>query len=323
MSDDSHVFAVAGYRAIARRHDRQWGHAIDVEVQHTNGTVLGVVTYACSPEFVGFDYFQALEAEQLISVATERLQSEIEDYLKPWKTGVHIYARFNSSAQFNSEGSMTLHTPTDDPCMVSVATFDKLAEQYAEKYFGLTDYDHYYQMLADSLPEENASLVDIACGPGNVAAYFARVRPEVSVVGVDLAQGMLNQARTRVPTAEFHVLDCRALQQLNRTFQGAAFAFGLSYLSVSDVEHFFISLKQVLIPGGVLLLTTITGTSASEGYELSSSGERVYMVYRTPLEVRSLLASYGYSIEFEEIVTSPSNASVQTNDMILVARYSL
>jgi hypothetical protein len=79
----------------------------------------------------------------------------------------------------------------------------------------------------------------------------------------------------------------------------------------------------VLIPGGVLLLTTITGTSASEGYELSSSGERVYMVYRTPLEVRSLLASYGYSIEFEEIVTSPSNASVQTNDMILVARYSL
>ncbi|MGV8934253.1 MAG: class I SAM-dependent methyltransferase [Gallionellaceae bacterium] len=322
MSDDSHILEVAGYRAIARRHDRQWGHAIDVEVQHSNGTVLGVVTYACSPEFVGFEYFQALTTEQLLTIATERLQAEIADYFKPWKTGVHIYAKFNSSAQLNSEGSMTLHTPTDDPCMVSVATFDKLADRYAEKYFGLRDYDRYYQMLADNLPEEKASIIDIACGPGNVAAYFARVRPEVSVVGVDLAQGMVKQARARVPTAEFHMLDCRALQQLNRTFQGAAFAFWLSYLTVSDVEHFFISLKQVLIPGSVLLLTMITGTSAREGYEASSSGERVYMVYRTPLEVRSLLASYGYSIEFEEIMTSPANASVQTNDMILLARYS-
>ena len=182
MSIDSHVFAVAGYRAIARRHDRQWGHAIDVEVQHSNGTVLGVVTYACSPEFEEFDHFQALETEQLISVVTERLQIEIEDYLKPWMSGVHIYARFNSSAQPNSICSVTPHTPANDPCLVSVATFDKLAEQYAEKYFGLTDYDRYYQMLADSLSEENSSIIDIACGPGNVAAYFARVRPEVSVV---------------------------------------------------------------------------------------------------------------------------------------------
>ena len=69
MSDDSHIFAVEGYRAIARRHDRQWGHAIEVEVQHSNRTVLGLVTYACSPEFEGFDYFQAFTTEQLITFA--------------------------------------------------------------------------------------------------------------------------------------------------------------------------------------------------------------------------------------------------------------
>ena len=323
MSDDSHIFSVEGYRAIARRHDRQWGHAIEVEVQHSNRTVLGLVTYACSPEFEGFDYFQAFTTEQLITVAIERLQVEIADYLKPWKSGVHIYARFNLSAQGLYEQGVTQLTSDEEHCLVSVATFDKLAEQYAEKYFGLTDYDRYYQMLADSLSEENSSIIDIACGPGNAAAYIARVRPEVSVVGVDLAPGMVKQARARVPTAEFQVLDCRALHQLQRTFHGAAFAFGLSYLSDADVAQFFSSLKQVLIPGGVLLLSTITGTSNREGYESSSSGDRVYMVYRTPPEVRSLLALYGYNIEFEEIVTSPENASVQTHDMILLARRSI
>jgi ubiquinone/menaquinone biosynthesis C-methylase UbiE len=210
-----------------------------------------------------------------------------------------------------------------DSCLESVATFDKFADRYAEKYFALNDYDHFYQMLVDHIPEVSASVVDIACGPGNVAAYLYRVRPDITVVGVDLAKNMIKQARARVPSAEFHVLDCRELHRLKRTFQGAAFAFGLSYLTDTDAGRFFTSLNQILCPGGALLLATITGQCARSGYESSSAGDRVFMVYRTPIEVRRLVESYGYNIVFAETVPSPSNASVQSSDVILVAKRAL
>jgi ubiquinone/menaquinone biosynthesis C-methylase UbiE len=212
---------------------------------------------------------------------------------------------------------------TEDSCLESVATFDKFADRYAEKYFALDYYDRFYQMFAEHIPEMGASVVDIACGPGNVAAYLSRERPDVSVVGVDLAKNMVKQARARVPSAEFHVLDCRELHRLKRTFQGAAFAFGLSYLTDTDAGRFFTSLNQVLCPGGALLLSTITGQCARSGYESSSAGDRVFMVYRTPIEVRRLVESYGYSIEFAETVPSPSNATVQSSDVILVAKRAL
>ena len=208
---------------------------------------------------------------------------------------------------------------TEDPCLESVATFDKYADQYAEKYFALDYYDRFYQMLAERIREARASVVDIACGPGNVGAYLARQRPDLSVVGVDLAKNMIKQARARVPSAEFHVLDCRELHRLKRAFQGAAFMFGLSYLTDTDAGRFFTSLNQVLRPGGTLLLATITGQCARSGYESSSAGDRVFMVYRTAIEVRRLVESYGYRIEFSQTVPSPANAPVQSSDVIMVA----
>ena len=130
---------------------------------------------------------------------------------------------------------------------------------------------------------------------------------------------MIEQARARVPSAEFRVLDCRELHRLGRTFQGAAFAFGLSYLTDADADRFFASLNRVLNPGGALLLATITGSTARSGYESSSTGDRVFMVYRISLEVRRLVESHGYRIECAEIVPSPSSASLQTSDMIIIA----
>lgn len=208
---------------------------------------------------------------------------------------------------------------TEDRCQETVATFDKFAERYAEKYFALDIYDRFYQMFADRIPRGQASVVDIACGPGNVAAWLTRVRPDIAVVGVDLANNMIEQARGRVPAAEFHLLDCRELERLHRKFHGAAFAFGLSFLTDEDAARFFTSLQQVLLPGGVLLLSTITGDSNRSEYLAAGTTDRVFMVYRTPAEVRRLVESYGYRIEHEQIIASPANAPVPTTDLILVA----
>ncbi|WP_394781139.1 class I SAM-dependent methyltransferase [Undibacterium sp.] len=207
-----------------------------------------------------------------------------------------------------------------DASSESVATFNKLADVYASKYFSLTQYDRFYSMLVERLPQTACTVIDIACGPGNVAAYLARVRPDLAITGIDLAPNMITEAKRRVPNASFHVGDCRELEQFGTGFQAAVFAFGLSYLPQKDAQRFFASLSHVLADDGVLLLATITGKEEISRYETASTGDRVFMVYRTPEQVLQLVQACGFLVEFSELLPSPANASIETTDLVLIAR---
>jgi len=203
---------------------------------------------------------------------------------------------------------------------VSVATFSRLADLYAEKYFHLDMYDRYLEQFLRRIEPQGASVIDVACGPGNVSAYLAKVRPDLKLMGVDLAEGMVKQARRRVPSAEFLVKDCRHIGELEHVFDASAFAFGLSYLTDDDANRFFSSLNAILADSATLYLSTITGEPSSSGYETSSSGDRVYIQYRSVGDVVSMVERAGYRVDFWEVISSPANASKPTQDLILIAQ---
>jgi SAM-dependent methyltransferase len=207
----------------------------------------------------------------------------------------------------------------DDFCLVSVATFSRLAERYAEKYFHLDMYDVYLERFAQRIGSR-ASVLDVACGPGNVSAYLAKARPDLNLVGIDLAEGMIQQARLRVPSAEFLVKDCRHVSELGRVFDAAAFAFGLSYLTDDDAERLFSSLNTTLTESALLYLSTITGEPLWSGFETSSSGDKVYLRYRSVADVVAMVERAGYRIDFTEVIPSPANAPKATQDLILIAQ---
>jgi SAM-dependent methyltransferase len=208
----------------------------------------------------------------------------------------------------------------DDFCLESVATFSRVADLYAEKYFHLDMYDRYLEQFVKRIEPQGASVIDVACGPGNVSAYLAKVRPDLKLIGVDLAEGMVKQARRRVPSAEFLVKDCRHIGELEHVFDASAFAFGLSYLTDDDAIRFFSSLNAILADSAILYLSTITGEPSSSGYETSSSGDRVYMKYRSVGDVVSMVERAGYRVDFWEVISSPANASKPTQDLILIAQ---
>ena len=208
----------------------------------------------------------------------------------------------------------------EDLCLVSVATFDRLAERYAEKYFYLDMYDAYLSRFADRIEVHGARVLDVACGPGNVSAYLGKLRPDLDLVGIDLAEGMISQARLRVPSAKFCVKDCRHIGGLGQLFDASAFSFGLSYLTDDDAKQFFTSLNASLTDSAVLYLSTITSDSGWSGFETSSSGDRVYVEYRSVRDVVFMVEQAGYEVEFSELIESPSNAPKTTQDLILVAK---
>lgn len=208
----------------------------------------------------------------------------------------------------------------DDFCLVSVATFDRLADRYAEKYFHLDMYDQYLERFVSRIELQGACILDVACGPGNVSAYLAKVRPDFKLVGIDLAEGMVKQARSRIPSAEFLIKDCRHIGELEHVFDAAAFAFGLSYLTDDDANRFFSSLVTTLADSAMLYLSTITGEPSWSGFETSSSGDRVYIMYRSVSDVISMVEQAGYRVDFTEVIASPANAPKLTQDLILIAQ---
>lgn len=208
----------------------------------------------------------------------------------------------------------------DDLCLLSVAAFDRLADRYAEKYFPLEIYDRYLERFAQRIEPRDASVLDVACGPGNVSAYLAKARPDLELIGIDLAEGMIQQARQRVPSATFLVKDCRRIDELGRVFDAAAFAFGLSYLTDDDANRFFTSLNASLAASGVLYLATLTGDPNASGFETSSSGEKLYLRYRSVDDVAAMVELAGYRIDFMEVIASPVNASKPTQDLVLIAQ---
>ncbi|NJN46423.1 MAG: class I SAM-dependent methyltransferase [Candidatus Competibacteraceae bacterium] len=207
-----------------------------------------------------------------------------------------------------------------DFCSVTAATFSRLADRYAEKYFQLDRYDRFLERFATRIESPGARILDVACGPGNVSAYLSKTRPDLELIGVDLAEGMVKQARRRVPSAKFMVKDCRDIGELEQVFDAVVFAFGLSYLTENDATRFFTSLDGILKESALLYLATITGNPSESGFTCSSRGDKVYLEYRSINDVVSMIEQAGYRIEFLDVVASPTEAPKATEDLILIAK---
>jgi ubiquinone/menaquinone biosynthesis C-methylase UbiE len=206
-----------------------------------------------------------------------------------------------------------------DTCQISVSTFDRFAETYAGKYLALDTYDAYYREFCARVAPQGAVL-DVACGPGNVSAFLARERPDLQVLGIDLAPNMVRLAQAHVPSASFVVHDCRHLVDLGRVFDGIAYAFGLNYLDQEDAKQFFGSLGKVLASDAVLYLSAMLGPRERSGLQTSSGGDQVYVQYRPRQEIEQLVQSAGLEIVMSDEIASPASASHPTIDLVLVAR---
>ncbi len=83
--------------------------------------------------------------------------------------------------------------------------------------------------LVDARP--GMRILDLACGPGNMARRLAAaVAPGGEVVGVDLAPGMIEVARSvALPNARFELMDIEELSFPTASFDAATCGHGLQF----------------------------------------------------------------------------------------------
>jgi len=208
-----------------------------------------------------------------------------------------------------------------DPCQVSADTFGRLAGGYATRYFDLPLYDAALADFAAAIGPDDGLVLDLACGPGNVAARLLRARPRLQVLGWDLAPGMVDEARRRVPGARFETGDARQVHRLGEAvLDAAAFGFGLSYLPDAAAGDCLRALFAALRPGAPLYLSTLTGEPAREGWETGRSGDRVWMARRPVAEVLARVEAAGFELLSHDALSSPAQAREVTRDLQLLAR---
>ncbi|MCA8829729.1 class I SAM-dependent methyltransferase [Hymenobacter pini] len=168
-----------------------------------------------------------------------------------------------------------------NPTQISVATFDKLAEQYQRRYMDVSAYGPMLDVFCSALPLTEGAVLDIGCGPGNVMRYVAEKRPKLQLTGLDLAPNMLALPQANNPEATFVQMDCRDVAQLPGRFAGVLCSFCLPYLTPPEAATLIGDVAQLLVPGGAFYLSTMESSDAAAGWQTSSAGDRVYIQYHS------------------------------------------
>ena len=168
---------------------------------------------------------------------------------------------------------------TDDKSVEASLIFNKYADEYQEKFMDVSLYKASLKNFCNLITKENAKVLDIACGPGNVTKYLLGEKPNLIVLGIDLATNMITLARYNNPNATFKVMDCRSISSLTEKFDAVVGAFCLPYLSKEETHKLINNISALLSDHGVCYISTMENDYNKSGYETGSKGDQIYMYY--------------------------------------------
>ena len=157
-------------------------------------------------------------------------------------------------------------------------TWNKVASLYQDTFMDLNIYDKTYDVICADL-KQNATILEIGCGPGNITRYLLSKRPDFKISGIDIAPNMIELARANNPNACFAIMDSREISNINHKYDGIIVGFCLPYLSCSESEKLIFDSKVLLHEQGLLYLSFVEGDPEKSGFQLASSGDRIYFYY--------------------------------------------
>ena len=205
-----------------------------------------------------------------------------------------------------------------DQTKMAVDIFNKLADGYQERFMDVSLYHDSLDMFCNSIQKEKAEILELACGPGNITKYLLENRPDFKILGTDLAPNMIALAKINNPTADFQLMDCRAIPSLNKKFDGIMCGFGLPYLSKEEALQFIKDSSQQLNKNGVLYISTMEDDNSKSGFKTGSTGDTMFQNFHQADYLSAALEENGFNIIHLERKEYIHNEE-KTTDLILIA----
>jgi SAM-dependent methyltransferase len=184
------------------------------------------------------------------------------------------------------------------------ATYDGVAGAYAEQFLSELEYKPFDRELLIRFSASVASgasgasatrpVCDIGCGPGHIGAFVAQ--QGLPVVGLDLSEGMVDEARRRFPSLSFSLGDMTALPQDDATLSGIVCFYALIHLPRVGVPVALREMHRVLVPGGPLLLSVHGGAGVLHATRMADQPADLHATLFSLTELTGLLTDAGFDI---------------------------
>lgn len=208
-----------------------------------------------------------------------------------------------------------LHDPT-------IPTWNKVAGLYEEKFMDLTIYDESYNQFIERMNCAAATILDVGCGPGNVARYLFRKNPGWQFHGVDAAPNMAERFRINIPGSRVTVMDIRNIDELAGRFDGITAGFCIPYLNDADTARMITAFRHLLNREGCVYISFVEGDPAASGLLTSSTGDQTYFYYHRLERIQEIMQSAGFQVYPVIEVMYARSADQQEKHTVLLGKVS-
>ena len=178
------------------------------------------------------------------------------------------------------------------------ASYDRVAEQFVEEFFGELKRKPFDRELLDQFAEsvrDGGRVCEIGCGPAQIARYL-RDRG-VDMCGIDLSQEMVKQARLLNPDITFERGDMLALDLPDAELAGIVCFYAIIHLKREDVTRALGEMRRVLKPGGHLLVSFHGGRGELHRAEWYGRSVSIDVTLFEKGEMSDYLTSAGFELE--------------------------
>lgn len=198
-------------------------------------------------------------------------------------------------------------------------TWNKIASLYQEHFMDIDLYNDSYDIFCSAIKKQNATIIEIGCGPGNITKYLLNKRPDFIIDATDVSPNMIDLAKKNVPAANFSLLDAREIHTITKNYDGIMCGFCMPYLSKEDCAQMIQGCSHILNSNGTFYCSTIEGDYNNSGYESGSSGDKVYVYYHQQHYLQLLLEQNNFdNIQTIRKQYHKKNGSSQTH-LILIS----
>jgi ubiquinone/menaquinone biosynthesis C-methylase UbiE len=204
----------------------------------------------------------------------------------------------------------------------TIETYNKVAKQFQNNFMDLDLYNDSFDKFCNMIEKQNADIFEIACGPGNITKYLLHQRPDFRIFGIDLSSSMIELAKENIPNADFKLMDCRDISQIDERFDAIMCGFCLPYLTREEAAKLISDASELLNPNGLLYISTMEGDYSESGFETSSfSGqEEIYIHYHQTDYLTNALTESGFKIMHVIRQDYPEPDGTLTTDMIFIGQ---
>ncbi|WP_158586478.1 class I SAM-dependent DNA methyltransferase [Leptospira stimsonii] len=203
--------------------------------------------------------------------------------------------------------------------METFNTWNEIADLYEEKFMDFPLYNETYDFFCKELPE-NSRVLELGCGPGNIAKYIVEKRNDLILEGIDIAYNMINLAKKNNPSCTFSVGDIRKYESQHNKFSGIICGFCLPYLSILEIKTLIPKLNESLETNGLLYLSFVEGDPNHSGIKKGKDNRILYFYYHDLETISNLHFANNFKIEKIFQIDYKNNDNSLDNHIVVISK---